>query len=158
MEKSVVVVGLGYVGLPVVCLGASKGMAISGLDLDQKKWDESSGTFKLKVVAPDLKRIYNDSWVDLLVNLNGQETFEIYSTISKIKVEGSVDEMVATTEDSRIDLTQLDYNELISSKKGDVRKNCPRPLRPGMPSILSAKKNADQPVSNSFQKPGSAVS
>ncbi len=89
------------------------------LELDQKEWIESSGTFKLKVVAPDLEKIYNDSWVDMSISLSGQEIFEIYSSISKIRLTGNVDIIKATTENSDIDLTQLNYNELISKKKGD---------------------------------------
>ena len=39
MGKSVTIVGLGYVGLPVACLCAEKGNKVFGLDVDNKKVD-----------------------------------------------------------------------------------------------------------------------
>ena len=39
MQKTVTVVGLGYVGLPVACLCAEKGYRVFGLDIDKNRVD-----------------------------------------------------------------------------------------------------------------------
>lgn len=89
------------------------------LELDQKKWIESSGTFKVKIVAPDLKAINNDSWVDLSVQLSGQEKFIVRSTISEITVNGDVNLIEVETENSEINLTDLKFQSIESSVLGN---------------------------------------
>ena len=89
------------------------------LELDQKKWIESSGIFQIKIYAPELRKVYNDSWVDLVLHLSGQERFELESTISEITLRGKVGELSVFTEDSEIDLTMLEYENLITKRSGD---------------------------------------
>ena len=37
MQKSVAIVGLGYIGLPLACLCAEKGLDVYGVDIDKNK-------------------------------------------------------------------------------------------------------------------------
>ena len=89
------------------------------LDLNQKKWIESSGLFKIKINAPELKAVYNDSWADVRINLKEMESFKLVSNISDINIEGEVADLYVETKDSDINLTGLIFNELVVDRRGD---------------------------------------
>ncbi len=56
MEKTVAIVGMGYVGLPVACLCAEKGLKVYGLDTDKNKVDLiNAGTSPIKDEIISLK-------------------------------------------------------------------------------------------------------
>ncbi|MEX1112488.1 MAG: nucleotide sugar dehydrogenase [Candidatus Andersenbacteria bacterium] len=58
-EKNLVVVGLGYVGLPLALLAQEKGWTVAGLDIDEEKVGQiNSGTSPLEdaIIERDLKR------------------------------------------------------------------------------------------------------
>ena len=67
MNKSVAIVGLGYVGLPVACLCAEKGCKVYGLDIDKDKVD---------LINKNQSPVDDDYIIDKLKNLKNK----IYAT------------------------------------------------------------------------------
>ncbi|NNF35529.1 MAG: hypothetical protein HKN68_15590, partial [Saprospiraceae bacterium] len=119
------------------------------LELDQKKWIESSGIFKVKVVAPDLKEINNDSWVDLSVYLVGQKKFIARSTISEIKIMGDVGLIEIESEDSDIDITGLEFQSIETSVTGDgkiIVNDVEQINKNGMTTLQEIELNKQSPI------------
>ena len=53
LEKSIAVIGLGYIGLPTAALLASKGYSVKGVDIDRHVV-ETVNKGKIHIVEPDL--------------------------------------------------------------------------------------------------------
>ena len=64
IEQKVVVMGLGYIGLPTAALIASKGFTVRGVDIDQTIVDVVNAG-KIHIVEPDLDQLVTEA--DLLV-------------------------------------------------------------------------------------------
>ena len=78
MKKSVAIVGLGYVGLPVACLCVEKGMQVYGADIDKEKLS------MIKKGASPIKDAYLDE--------------EVSKTKGKIKLTDNVSEAARNSE------------------------------------------------------------
>lgn len=76
--KTVTIVGLGYVGMPLACLCAGKGLKVYGLDVDKNKVDlvnKSQSPIKDEYVESKLKR------VKILATANAEECIPVSDAV-----------------------------------------------------------------------------
>ena len=108
MDKKIVVIGLGYVGLPLACILAKNGFSVLGVDIN-RKFDDKPYKAEWKILwealrdepmellvtlheDPDLKEfyLYYTDHKDLAIDLRDKaaKTFPIFAKKQRAPIEG----------------------------------------------------------------------